>query len=208
MAEGVEISSFKNEGKKRSRRKDVFELRNCQVRQDLCGMKVGTDALLLFGYTALCTCPRQQSIQDRVWNGIPFDPSLEMIDTDGQGSKDESGSSGVRKRRRTERDGGRDGKCAEEENTIMIPTERDESDVGGFLIEDLPVSPVSTKVGNDIPRELKILDVGCGSGILSLLAADCYPSASVHSIDINEDAIEQTRENVRMYRKYVLIYCE
>lgn len=40
-----------------------------------------------------------------------------------------------------------------------------------------------------------ILDMGCGSGILSLVAAQFWPQASILAADIMEEAVEGTREN-------------
>jgi len=42
----------------------------------------------------------------------------------------------------------------------------------------------------------RILDIGCGTGIISLMMAQRYPSASILGIDIDEEAVAQARENV------------
>lgn len=42
----------------------------------------------------------------------------------------------------------------------------------------------------------RILDVGSGSGLISLMLAQRNPKAIIHAIDIDKDAIEQTRINI------------
>lgn len=42
-----------------------------------------------------------------------------------------------------------------------------------------------------------ILDIGSGSGLISLMAAQREPAAMVTGIDVEPEAIEQSRENVR-----------
>jgi len=44
----------------------------------------------------------------------------------------------------------------------------------------------------------RILDIGVGSGLISLMLAQRYPSASVVGIDIDEDAIAQAKENAEL----------
>lgn len=44
----------------------------------------------------------------------------------------------------------------------------------------------------------RILDIGAGSGLISLMLAQRYPSASVVGIDIDEDAIAQAKENAEL----------
>ena len=44
----------------------------------------------------------------------------------------------------------------------------------------------------------RILDIGAGSGLISLMLAQRYPSASVVGIDIDEDAIVQAKENAEL----------
>ncbi|MGB1700315.1 MAG: 50S ribosomal protein L11 methyltransferase, partial [Nannocystaceae bacterium] len=43
----------------------------------------------------------------------------------------------------------------------------------------------------------RVLDLGCGSGILALAAARFWPQAEVVAIDVDEEAVETTRENAR-----------
>jgi len=42
----------------------------------------------------------------------------------------------------------------------------------------------------------RILDVGCGSGLISLMVAQREPNATVRGIDVQRDAVDQARENV------------
>ena len=46
------------------------------------------------------------------------------------------------------------------------------------------------------PRHL--VDLGCGSGILSIAAARLWPNATILSVDIDRHAVETTRENARI----------
>jgi tRNA1Val (adenine37-N6)-methyltransferase len=41
-----------------------------------------------------------------------------------------------------------------------------------------------------------ILDVGCGTGVLSLLMAQKFPDATIHGIDIQEENILLTAKNI------------
>lgn len=42
----------------------------------------------------------------------------------------------------------------------------------------------------------KVLDVGCGSGILMLMLAQRFPLLEINGIDINTNAIQQAKENI------------
>lgn len=42
----------------------------------------------------------------------------------------------------------------------------------------------------------RILDIGSGTGLISLMMAQRFPEAKVVGIDIDEDACSQARENV------------
>lgn len=45
-------------------------------------------------------------------------------------------------------------------------------------------------------KEKKVLDIGAGTGLLSLMFMQKNPAANVHSIEIDKDACEQAIENV------------
>ncbi len=45
-------------------------------------------------------------------------------------------------------------------------------------------------------KPLRILDIGSGSGLISLMLAQRFPEAKVVGIDIDQQAVEQSRENV------------
>ena len=58
------------------------------------------------------------------------------------------------------------------------------------------------KVGTDgvllgawAPEGTRILDVGTGSGLIARMLMQRYPQAEVEGIDIDEQAVEQAREN-------------
>lgn len=50
--------------------------------------------------------------------------------------------------------------------------------------------------GLSLPENLRILDVGTGTGIIALMLAQAYPTAMVHALDISPDAIQDARANV------------
>lgn len=49
----------------------------------------------------------------------------------------------------------------------------------------------------DIENAKTILDVGTGSGLMALMVAQRNPNASICAIDIDSNAVEQAKENVR-----------
>ena len=49
----------------------------------------------------------------------------------------------------------------------------------------------------DIENAKTILDVGTGSGLIALMVAQRNPNASICAIDIDSNAVEQAKENVR-----------
>lgn len=49
-------------------------------------------------------------------------------------------------------------------------------------------------------RGLQVLDMGCGTGILSILAAKMKAAVPVHAIDIDPTAVRSARENARRNR--------
>ncbi len=58
---------------------------------------------------------------------------------------------------------------------------------------------VETLLDADVKGK-RVLDVGCGTGILSILAAKMGAAAPVHAIDIDHIAVASTEENVRKNR--------
>lgn len=53
----------------------------------------------------------------------------------------------------------------------------------------------STGICNQQPDKIRILDVGTGSGILSLAAAKLWQEAQITAVDIDEEAVWVTRQN-------------
>ena len=49
-------------------------------------------------------------------------------------------------------------------------------------------------------RDKQVLDMGCGTGILSILAAKMKAAVPVHAIDIDPTAVRSARENARRNR--------
>ncbi len=45
----------------------------------------------------------------------------------------------------------------------------------------------------------KVLDIGCGSGLLSLVASEQWPKARILAADISEKAVSDTQANIRQY---------
>ena len=45
-------------------------------------------------------------------------------------------------------------------------------------------------------ESLRILDIGCGTGLIALMMAQRFPEAQVWGIDIDPEAVAQARENV------------
>ena len=68
-----------------------------------------------------------------------------------------------------------------------------------FVIERLASTisslPISAFTGE---RQIKILDIACGSGSLALLLAHLLPHAQVTGIDLNPDAVALAKENAAL----------
>lgn len=48
--------------------------------------------------------------------------------------------------------------------------------------------------------EGRYLEIGCGTGVLSLMIAQKYPKANIESIDLLEKAVELTKQNIELNR--------
>ena len=57
-------------------------------------------------------------------------------------------------------------------------------------------------------RPSKILDLGCGSGILSIAAARIWPMSKIIALDIDLDAIVTTQENAKLNKVNRQIKCK
>ena len=64
------ISEYNNQHLEKGRKKNVFEFRNFSINQDICAMKVGTDAVILAGFGALDNS--QVNLIDNIWQGNDF----------------------------------------------------------------------------------------------------------------------------------------
>eukprot|EP00026_Physarum_polycephalum_P009945 Phypoly_transcript_10085.p1 GENE.Phypoly_transcript_10085~~Phypoly_transcript_10085.p1 ORF type:complete len:447 (+),score=83.41 Phypoly_transcript_10085:51-1343(+) len=118
-----------DEGKKK-RDKGAFKFKHFTIRHDLCGMKVGTDAVLLTGYASL----DNRKPNSEVWEG----------------------------------------KVEFKENEHLSNEDTHSPEPG--------------------PR--RILEIGCGSGVITLLLTHRYKNAIVDSIDIDDGAIKQALFNI------------
>ena len=49
----------------------------------------------------------------------------------------------------------------------------------------------------DLSGSYRILDVGCGSGLIALMAAQRAPHSQVWGIDVDASSVEQALQNVR-----------
>ena len=45
---------------------------------------------------------------------------------------------------------------------------------------------------------MKIQDIGCGSGVLSIFLADRYRNSQIDALDIDDSAIQQTKKNIQL----------
>lgn len=70
---------------------------------------------------------------------------------------------------------------------------------GGFGNGMHPTTVHMIEVLQELAAEgefLNILDMGCGSGLLSMAACSLWPEAQVTAVDIQESAVETARENI------------
>ncbi len=49
----------------------------------------------------------------------------------------------------------------------------------------------------ELPKDGRVLDMGCGIGVIGIVAAKENPSLEIHLSDINERAVNLTRENIK-----------
>jgi len=50
----------------------------------------------------------------------------------------------------------------------------------------------------DEPKAVKsVLDLCCGSAFLSIIAADVFPNAEIHAVDVSKDALEVAKMNIK-----------
>tara|TARA_B100000214_G_C23748584_1_gene526620 strand:+ start:75 stop:515 length:441 start_codon:yes stop_codon:yes gene_type:complete len=54
----------------------------------------------------------------------------------------------------------------------------------------------------------RIMDLGCGSGILSIASVKLWPSVKTLALDIDYDAVETTLENIKANKVWRQVRCE
>ena len=64
---------------------------------------------------------------------------------------------------------------------------------------DLILNEFLKKNRNLKSEGIKILDIGCGYGVVSVILKSFYPEASVTLSDVNERALELSEENLKKY---------
>ena len=52
------------------------------------------------------------------------------------------------------------------------------------------------------------MDLGCGSGILSIASVKLWPSVNTLALDIDYDAVETTLENIKVNKVWRQVRCE
>lgn len=63
-----------------------------------------------------------------------------------------------------------------------------------FETEEL-VESACIYIKQNFPKQVKILDIGCGSGVIGLTMKQKFPNAEVDLLDISESALEIAKEN-------------
>ena len=81
-------------------------------------------------------------------------------------------------------------------NNVLIPR---------FETEEL-IEQTLILVNKHFQKPIKILDIGCGSGVIGLTLKDKLPTSSVDLIDISEKALEIANNNAQNLGKEVKIY--
>lgn len=65
-----------------------------------------------------------------------------------------------------------------------------------FETEELVYNTIEY-IKNNFSGDVKIIDVGCGSGVIGITLAKEFPNARVTCLDISSDALNITRENAK-----------
>lgn len=65
-----------------------------------------------------------------------------------------------------------------------------------FETEELVYNTIEY-IKNNFSEDIKIIDVGCGSGVIGITLAKEFPNARVTCLDISSDALNITRENAK-----------
>jgi release factor glutamine methyltransferase len=76
---------------------------------------------------------------------------------------------------------------------VLIPRPETE-----FLVET--ILQVVKKTGNMLGREIRVLDLGTGSGVLAIVIALEIPTANVLAIDYSAEALQIAKHNARQHR--------
>eukprot|EP01112_Ceratiomyxa_fruticulosa_P009728 TRINITY_DN2550_c0_g1_i1.p1 TRINITY_DN2550_c0_g1~~TRINITY_DN2550_c0_g1_i1.p1 ORF type:complete len:425 (+),score=88.37 TRINITY_DN2550_c0_g1_i1:214-1488(+) len=155
------------------RDKGFFRFKKFTLRHDLCGMKIGTDALLLAGYASLVVSPYVH----HVWNNTPFIVPEHTENPATETQNDNEGSNN------------------NHNNNIETHTTQpsiDDSDTQ--ILNNKEVGENSND--NDSYWPSRILDIGTGSGVISIMLLQTYSKACIDSVDINEGAVRQATYNI------------